>query len=58
VGDKTDNGNHATTNDVAVAWPPRKAPVLLSVYYAESSASADQRNAILAEVARIVAATI
>ena len=54
VGDKTGTGNYAPTNDVAVAWPPGRAPVVLSVYYTESSASADQRNAIVAEVARII----
>jgi beta-lactamase class A len=58
VGDKTGSGNYAATNDVAVAWPPGRGPVLLSVYYAESSASVDQRNAILADVARIIAASI
>jgi beta-lactamase class A len=58
VGDKTGSGNHAATNDVAIAWPPGRGPVLLSVYYAESPASADQRNIILADVARIMAATI
>jgi beta-lactamase class A len=58
VGDKTGSGNHAVTNDVAVAWPPGRAPVLLSVYYAESSATADQRNAILAGVARVAAGSL
>jgi beta-lactamase class A len=58
VGDKTGTGNHATTNDVAVAWPPGRAPVLLSVYYTESSASADERNATVAEVARIIATSL
>lgn len=56
VGDKTGSGNHAVTNDVAVAWPPGRAPLLLSAYYSESSASADQRNAVLADVARIITA--
>jgi beta-lactamase class A len=55
VGDKTGSGNHAATNDVAIAWPPGRMPLLLSVYYVESSASAEQRNAVLAEVARTIA---
>ena len=58
VGDRTGSGTHATTNDVAVAWPPDRPPLLLSVYYSESSASADQRNAVLADVARLVAPTL
>jgi beta-lactamase class A len=58
VADKTGSGNHATINDVAVAWPPGGSPLLLSVYYSESSESGDQRNAVVAEVARIIAATL
>ena len=58
VGDKTGSGDHAVTNDVAVAWPPGRAPLLLSAYYSESSASADQRNAVLADLARIIVARI
>ncbi len=54
VGDKTGAGNHGATNDVAVAWPPGRAPLLMSVYYAESSATPEQRNAVIADVARIL----
>jgi beta-lactamase class A len=54
VGDKTGTGNHGATNDVAIAWPPDRSPLLLSVYYAESLATADQRNAVIADVARAI----
>jgi beta-lactamase class A len=56
IGDKTGSGEHGATNDIAVAWPPRRAPFLAAVYYAESTETGDQRNAVLAEVAKIVAA--
>ena len=56
VGDKTGSGNHGVTNDVAIAWPPDRPPLIVSAYYAESSAAANVRNAVLAEVARIAAA--
>jgi beta-lactamase class A len=56
IGDKTGSGAHGATNDIAVAWPPDRAPLLVAVYYAESTETADLRNAVLAEVARIVAA--
>lgn len=56
VGDKTGSGNHGTTNDVAVAWPPDRAPLMLSVYYSGSPAPAEQRNAVLADVARLIVA--
>jgi beta-lactamase class A len=56
IGDKTGSGNHGVTNDVAIAWPPERQPIIVSAYYAESPANGDARNAVLAEVARIVAA--
>ena len=31
VGDKTGSGEHGTTNDVGVAWPPQSAPVLIAI---------------------------
>jgi Beta-lactamase enzyme family len=56
VGDKTGTGNHGVTNDIAIAWPPGRAPLIVSAYYAGSSASMDDRNAVLAEVAQIATA--
>lgn len=55
VGDKTGTGGQNTTNDIAIAWPPDREPVIVSAYYADSPASLDDRSAVLAEVARIVA---
>jgi beta-lactamase class A len=55
VGDKTGSGGHASTNDVAILWPPRRKPLLVTAYYAESAVDADERNAVLAEVGRIAA---
>jgi beta-lactamase class A len=55
VGDKTGSGSHDETNDVAIAWPPQRKPLLVTAYYAESSNDAAGRNAVLAEVGRIAA---
>lgn len=54
VGDKTGGGDHGTTNDVAVIWPPGRGPVIVSVYMTETDASFDDRNAAIAEVGRAV----
>jgi beta-lactamase class A len=54
VGDKTGTGEHGATNDIAVAWPPDRGPLILSAYYAESTAPIEKRSAVLADVARIV----
>jgi beta-lactamase class A len=56
VGDKTGTGGNGSANDVGIAWPPGRAPILIAAYYAESEASDAERNAVLAEVGRIVSA--
>lgn len=56
VGDKTGSGERGTANDVAILRPPHHAPILVAAYYTGSTASAEARNAVLAEVGRIVAA--
>jgi len=58
VGDKTGAGEQGTTNDVAVVWAPERAPVIVSVYLTQTSASAEQRNGTLAAVGRAVASAL
>jgi beta-lactamase class A len=53
VGDKTGGGSNNTTNDIAVIWPPGRAPILVTAYYTEARATDDERNAVLAEVGRL-----
>ncbi len=54
VGDKTGTGNHGTTNDVAIVWPPDQPPILIAVYLTQTSADPAARNGVLADVARLV----
>ncbi len=58
VGDKTGTSNNGVTNDIAIAWPPGRAPLLVTAYFAESSIPQDQCNAVLAEVGRIAAGLV
>jgi beta-lactamase class A len=53
VGDKTGSGDHAVTNDIAIIWPPGRQPIIAAVYFAESPAPVDARNAVFADVARL-----
>lgn len=53
VGDKTGTGGHGSANDIAVAWPPGRAPVLVTAYYTGSTISDDARSAVIAEAGRI-----
>ncbi|MBX9758453.1 MAG: class A beta-lactamase [Beijerinckiaceae bacterium] len=56
IGDKTGTGEANTTNDVAILWPPGRAPLIVTVFYAEANADLAQRNAIIADCARAIAA--
>ena len=51
---KMGTGNHATANDVAILWPPGRAPILVAAYYTDSQATDAQQDALLADVGRIV----
>jgi len=54
VGDKTGTGDYGTTNDVAVLWPPGKAPVVLTLYLTQTTKDASPRNETLAAATRVV----
>lgn len=58
VGDKTGTSPNGVTNDIAIAWPPGRAPVLITAYYAESEIAQDMRNGVLAAVGRIAATLV
>lgn len=53
-GNKTGTGDNGSTNDLAIIWPPGRAPILLSVYFTGSTIKLDAREAVIAEVARTV----
>ncbi|MFT4132772.1 class A beta-lactamase [Labrys sp. (in: a-proteobacteria)] len=53
-GDKTGTGERGSTNDVAIAWPPGRPPLLIAAYLTGTIAAADRRNAALAAVAKAV----
>lgn len=55
VMDKTGAGDNGTTNDVAVVLPPSGQPAIVAIYYAEAQATGAQRNAVIADVARVAA---
>jgi beta-lactamase class A len=55
VADKTGSGDRGTANDIGVVWPAGRKPVLVTVYLTGSQASAEDRSATIAKVARAVA---
>jgi beta-lactamase class A len=55
IGDKTGTGDNGAMGDIAIAWPPNRPPVLIAVYLADSTASAETLNEVFAETARVIA---
>lgn len=55
VGDKTGAGALGTNNDVAIFWPPGRAPWLVAAYLTQTAQPMAQSNSVLAEVAKLAA---
>lgn len=53
VGDKTGSGDYGTANDIAVIWPPDRAPMVLAIYTTHSQAGAKRSDEVVATAARI-----
>lgn len=54
VGDKTGSGDYGVANDVAVIWPPRRAPWVLTVFTRATDPKSPWKDAALAEATGIV----
>lgn len=55
VGDKTGTGTHTELNDLAIVWPPHRAPLIISIYTVRTDPTASPDNHVLAAAAAIVA---
>jgi len=58
VGDKTGSGGHGTTNDIAVMWPPGRAPIIVCAYLTETATSSNEANATFVAIGRAVKAML
>lgn len=54
VGDKTGSNGENTTNDVAIVWPANRSPLLVAAYLTACPGADEKRNAVLAEVGRLL----
>lgn len=57
-GNKTGTGSNGSTNDIAIVWPPHRKPIFMAVYYTGSKLELPAREAVIADVARIVSKTL
>jgi beta-lactamase class A len=56
VADKTGSGGHGSNNDIGALYTPSGKTILIVSYLTQTEIANDDRNAIHAEVARVVAA--
>ena len=56
IANKPGTWEKIATNDIGVIWPPGRAPIVVTAYLGEAPGSVESQEAILADVARIVAA--
>jgi beta-lactamase class A len=55
IGDKTGTGDNGAVGDIAIAWPQNRPPILIAVYLADSTASAETLNEAFVETAQVIA---
>ncbi|WP_042425696.1 class A beta-lactamase [Streptacidiphilus anmyonensis] len=55
VADKTGTGQYGTTNDVGIAWPLRRGPVVMSVLSTKRDAAAAADEPLIAQAAQLLA---
>ena len=54
VGDKTGAASFGTRNDIAVAWPPNRDPIVIAVLSSRDTQDATYDDALIAEAAKVV----
>jgi beta-lactamase class A len=58
VGDKTGNGYWGTRNDIAIAWPPHGAPVVIAILSRRGSVNATSDDALIADATKTAIAAL
>ncbi|MET7470849.1 class A beta-lactamase [Micromonospora sp. NPDC005222] len=53
VADKSGTGGYGTRNDIAVVWPPGRAPIVLAVLSSRDSRDAKPDDALVAQAAKV-----
>lgn len=58
VGDKTGSGHYGGRNDIAVLWPPNRAPIAMAVMTSRSEQRAKPVDALIVDAARVAVAAL
>ncbi len=54
VGDRSGGGAYGCRNDIAVLWPPHRAPIILAIYTTQRTKDAAPRDEVIAAATRII----
>jgi beta-lactamase class A len=54
AGDKTGTGPDGPTNDIAIAWPPGRSPLLMAVYFERTGHPTEENSRVLAAVGAMI----
>lgn len=54
VGDKSGAASFGTRNDIAVLYPPHRAPIILVVFSNKTNEDDEYDNALIADAARVM----
>jgi beta-lactamase class A len=57
AGDKTGTGDRSAVNDLAILWPPQRAPILIACYLTESDRATETLSDVHARIGALVAHT-
>jgi len=57
VADKTGTGEYATRNDIAVVWPPGRAPIVLAIMSSRQAENAEHDDRLIAQAAKLALGT-
>ncbi|MDM5239296.1 class A beta-lactamase Bla1 [Bacillus cereus] len=54
VGDKSGAGSYGTRNDIAIVWPPNRAPIIIAILSNKDEKEATYDNQLIAEAAEVI----
>lgn len=53
VGDKSGAGSYGTRNDIAIVWPPNRAPIIIAILSSRDKKDATYDNELIAQAAKV-----
>ncbi len=54
VGDKSGAGSYGTRNDIAIVWPPNRAPIIIAILSSKDEKEATYDNQLIAEATEVI----